>query len=369
MLGFNSGLEILFVNGINTGFGGSVAESNKTWFSSFNRNGIRFESLNIVPHFGLRQKSHYYFLLLSLYFMPGTFFRSISASIFEFTYKLSPFTLAVFIWYMITSAPKQVIFSHHSIFYLALFCSRFKRIFLIHDLMYVRSRSKGASRRLQRLFFYIELKIYRLAPTVFVQSYHEWRLLKRFLNDRIYLIRCCDLALTMSVTDCPAGLAVISDWRRPENVHGIINFLSLKSARTYNGSVLNFQFFGFGSHGMVKKLVKLGISNSIVISDGGVFDVLSDIKEGYFFVPIYQGAGIKRKTLEALVAGRMVVGTRAAFIGLPPWIIAGVTWRISSVLDLRLLPKLPDAQAFKKVLDDLSSRYHDIGEITNLLRK
>ena len=362
----NHDLDVLFINGINTGFGGSVAESNKTWVASFRKNGVLFDVLDTVPRFSLTKKSRWYFLLLSLYFMPGTLFRIVTAPIFEFAYKLSPFVAINFIRIILTRRPRRVIFSHHSVCYLSLFCSRAKRIFLIHDLMYVRSRSKGASRQMQRLFFNLELSIYRLAPTLLVQSYHEWRVLRYFLNNRIYLISCCDLNSTTMPSKRRSSLAVISDWRRPENVHGATLFFSTTAAKTYDGKELSFRFYGFGSRALVDCLESIGVASNVVIDDGGTFKDVSDITEGYFFVPIYQGAGIKRKTLEALCSGRMVIGTKAAFIGLPAWLITDVTWCINTIDDFQALPSLPDEQTFDRALGGLSRRFCSIGEIHDL---
>lgn len=361
-----SSFDVLFVNGINTKFGGSVSESNRTWLNSFRENDIAFEVLNSVPSFGFSQKNRWYLLLLSIYFLPGTLFRLTKAEIFEFAYKLSPFMASSFIWAMIVKRPRRIIFSHHSVCYLALLCSRAKRIFLIHDLMYVRSRSRGSCRRLQRLFLNLELRIYRLAPTVLVQSYHEWRLLRCFLGNTVYLIGCCDLNLVAAPMGKSTSLAVISDWRRQENVHGAVQFFSSPIAKTYEGRELSFRFFGFSSQTIVERLRTEGVSHNVSIVNGGTFGKVSDISEGFFFVPIYQGAGIKRKTLEALSAGRMVVGTKAAFIGLPAWLIAEVTWRVTSIADLQVLPSFPKSSVFNKVLGDLAKRFNSIGEIPDL---
>lgn len=362
----NRELQVLFVNGINTGFGGSVAESNKSWEASFRSNGISFEKFDTVPRFGVSQKSRWYFVLLSAYFFPGTLFRLMTSVIFEFAYKISPFLVLGFIWRLLAKRPRRVIFSHHSACYLAFLCSYAKRIFLIHDMMFVRARSRGASRRTQRFYLGLELRIYQFAPTLLVQSYHEWRLLRHFLKKRVHLITCCDLGLAIAPAARQAGLAVISDWRRPENVHGAIQFFGSAAAKKYDGGKLNLRFFGFDSQSLVDRLISAGLSSSISVANGGVFKDLSDIVDGYFFVPIYQGAGIKRKTLEALSAGRMVVGTKAAFIGLPPWMIAGVTKRVTSIGDLQTLPKLPDDREFTETLSALSSKFNAIGEIPDL---
>jgi hypothetical protein len=355
--------RLLFVNGINTDFGGSVAESNKVWFESLRSNAIKFEVLNTVPNFGFNKKYALYFMFLSIYFFSGTLFRIIKSPIAEFAYKFSLLLLIRFIWNIVKTKTKKVIFSHHSIFYLALFCSRASRIFLIHDLMYVRARSRGASRRWQRFILRLELRIYQLSPTVFVQSYHECRLLQKFLTQNIYLISCCNLQVQESDSDKENGIAVISDWRRPENSHGVLQFLAPDNTKNYSGEALLFNFFGFDSQLIVNKLESRLRSSKIILMNGGYFNNLADIKEGYFFVPIYQGAGIKRKTLEALCSGRMVVGTRAAFIGLPPWLISAVTCRVNNTDDLQKLPNLPDTSEFNKALIALSQQFQSIGEL------
>jgi hypothetical protein len=355
--------KLLFVNGINTDFGGSVAESNKVWFESLHSNAIKFVILNTVPNFGFIKKYALYFIFLSIYFFPGTLFRIIKSPIAEFAYKFSLLLLIRFIWNLARTKTKKIIFSHHSIFYLALFCSRGSRMFLIHDLMYVRARSRGASRRWQRLILRLELRIYQLSPIIFVQSYHECRLLRKFLTQNIYLISCCNLQLQESDSDKEKGIAVISDWRRPENSHGVLQFFAPDDTIKFLGETLIFNFFGFDSKLIVKKLESRLKFSKIRVMNGGYFNNLADIKEGYFFVPIYQGAGIKRKTLEALCAGRMVVGTRAAFIGLPPWLIAAVTCRVNNIDDLQKLPNLPDTSEFDKALIALSQQFQSIGEL------
>lgn len=363
----NSRLDVLFVNGINTAFGGSVAESNKIWGDSFRSNKVKYEVFDTVPRLWACQKNKWYLLLLSIYFLPGTFFRILRAPVFEFAYKISPVLLIRFIVKIFFGRFKRVVFSHHSIFFLALFCSRVKRIFLIQDLMYVRGRSRGASRKVQRFYLFVEMKIYRLAPTLLVQSYHEWRVLRHFLDKPIYLIGCCKLDLDILPVEHRPTIAVISDWRRPENVHGVMKFFSSHNVKTYDGFKVEFRLYGFNSEAMTKKLQQLGpLLGGIKVENGGVYDRLQDISEGYFLVPIYHGAGIKRKTLEALCAGRMVIGTKGAFIGLPSWMISKVILRVESLDDLKSMPCLPDRHEFSRTLNDLSRKFKSIGELKEL---
>ena len=305
-------------------------------------------------------------IILSFYFFPGTIFRLLKAPIFEFIFKISPFLIIRFIKIILLKNPRKIIFSHHSIFYLALFCSYGKRIFLVHDLMYVRGKSRGASRRAQRFYFFIELNLYRFAPVLLVQSYHEWRLLQRFLNQKIYLISCCNLNLNPRLIERQLSIAVISDWRREENIHGATHFFSSIDAKKYNGNELTFHFFGFNSKSLVNQLSSQGISPKINIINKGTFNKVSDITANYFFVPIYHGAGIKRKTLEALCAGRVVIGTKAAFIGLPYWMISKVIYRVKSISDLQKLPDFPSEHNFYVTLKELSHNFREIGEIKDL---
>jgi hypothetical protein len=362
----NYDLQVLFVNGVNTRFGGSVSESNAVWFSSFKKSGIIFDKLNTANLLNFNKKNLVYYISNSLYFLPGTIFRLLKLPVFEFLYKLSLITVIKFFLASTRRRVRRIIFSHHSIFYLALFCSRAKRIFLIHDLIYSRGRSKGASRRMQRLFLNLELRIYRLAPILLVQSYHEWRVLKRFLDSHIYLISCYDLNFESPHVDRQSALAVVSDWRRSENVHGAIQFFSNYNVKEYTDRELILRFFGFNSQKIVERLKKVCKSSNIKIVDGGVFDKVSDIPEGFFFVPIYQGAGIKRKTLEAFGLNRMVIGTKAAFIGLPSWIISDITLCVTSISDVLGMPDLPDEKVFRKALDDLAQIFRSIGEIPDL---
>ena len=358
--------DVLFINGINTAFGGSVAESNKVWQSSFKSNGIDCHVLDTVPCLKSRKKNYLYYIFLSIYFFPGTAFRLIKAPVFEFAYKIAPIILIRFLIANFKNRPKRIVFSHHSVFFLSVFCARFKRVFLIHDLMYIRGRSRGASRRAQRTYLFFELWLYRLAPNILIQSYHEWRVLRHFLNKEIFLVSCCNLELGGIPSELTRNIAVVSDWRRKENVHGAVEFFSSGGLSNNYKNILNFRFFGFNSESIIKKLSIVGVPSGLYISSGDKYDNLMDISEGFFLVPIYHGAGIKRKTLEALCSGRMVVGTKGAFIGLPYWLISNVVLKVSSLHDLNNLPDIPAKAQFSIALQNLSKRFNSLGNIKGL---
>ena len=363
MLENSNDLDILFVNGVNTAIGGSVAESNKIWAKSFFENRIHFKFLDTVPKFLVNSKNIIKLFCLSFYFMPGTIFRIVNSPILEFLYKLSIFLTFNFCASLFRCNPTRVIFSHHCIFYLSIFCARAKRVFLIHDLMYIRSRSRGGSRRLQRFYFSIEKKIYQFAPTVLVQSYHEWRVLSRFLDVNIQLVGCCDLDLDPNIVNHKMGIAVISDWRRPENRHGALEFFCSNSHNLLIEKKLTFTFYGYGAVDIIRILNKKGLPTGVNVVCGGYYQYLSDIKEAFFFIPIYHGAGIKRKMIEAICAGRLVLGTRAAFIGVPFSLVSSVAQKVNTLKDLESMPEIPELSDFSNSLKMLSYRFNSIGEV------
>jgi hypothetical protein len=357
--------KILFINGVNTKFGGSVKGAIKIWQASFKNEKIDCEIFNTIPDFNLESKSLLYKLLLAIYFIPGTFFRLFKQPIFELSYKFSPFLIIQFFRAKIRVNPSKIIFSHHSIFFLGIFVKKIRRIFLIQDLIYIRAKSKGASRRVLRLYFAIELFIYRHAHILFVISYHEHRVLRNFLPNQIYLIKSWgkDTYARMPSYDC-SEIAVISDWRRYENIHGALNYFTKDFNHVNFNEKIQFCFYGFDSNKIVSQIKSLNLSSELSIVNGGTFRNISDIREGFFFVPIYQGAGIKLKTIEALASKRFVIGTNAAFIGLPPWIISKVIKITESLNDFPTKIESPEGDAFIKAIDSLSLHFIEIGKVS-----
>jgi hypothetical protein len=354
--------SMLFVNGVNTSFGGSGAESMRTWKKSFQGANIQYDYFHTVPNLGLPRGNIRYLIFLVIYFLPGSIFRFFKFPLFEFFYKLS--VINVFLFYRVVCRGDffKVVFSHHSSFYLSLIVPYFKRVFLIHDLMYVRVRSMGGSAMLQRICLNIELRIYRRAPHLLVLSYHEMRVLKKFLNNNISLIRCCDLDNVGYFTQKNHNYAVISDWRRSENIHGISQFLLKSNSDCSLARNFHLRIYGFGSNDLISRLSAQGVIQRLNITNGGIFNEMSEVNEMSVLVPIYHGAGIKRKTLEAIVNGRMVFGTKEAFIGIPRRLISKVSRVVTSMNDLGPICMRPSNEVFIKTLSDLRSIFLDISK-------
>lgn len=356
-------LKIAFINGVNTAFGGSGANANRAWFTSLDRVAEAFTVIDTVPHFGLRTKGHLLKLLLALYFLPGTLFRASRVPAAEFFYKLSPL-LALKLWRRLSQArPDVVIWSHHSMFIYSLLTPFSKRIFLVQDLLYIRARSLGYSRRVCRWVFGLERAFYGRASSLLVVSEGEYKILRRFVARPTALISLLDDRILAVATSEPEvkGVALISDWRRSENLHGVIQFLGSRAAVAASPDALpHIAVYGLGIDNLQMELERSGLAARCVFEYRGVYGHLREVGESTFLVPIYQGAGIKLKVLEAFANGRFVLGTKAAFAGLRPARLCGICGLVDDPSDIVACePQGPRVrEAFAKYY---LRRFEDIG--------
>lgn len=314
-------MKIAFINGVNTAFGGSGANANRTWFASLDRVADVLTVIDTVPNCRLRTKGPLLKLLLALYFLPGTLFRVSRVPAAEFFYKLSPL-LALKLWRSLSQArPDVVIWSHHSIFIYSLLTPFSRRVLLIQDLLYIRARSLGYSRQVCKWVFRLECALYGRASSLMVLSENEYNILKRFVSPPTSLISCLDYRAFAGATSKPEvkGVALISDWRRSENIHGAIQFFGTRAAVAASPNALpRIAVYGLGIENLQMELERSGLATRCVFEYRGVYGQLEEVRESTFLVPIYQGAGIKLKVLEAFANGRHVLGTKAAFAGLRP---------------------------------------------------
>lgn len=359
-------MTILFINGVNTAYGGSGKASLISWLNSFLKLDVKFELLNSVPTFGLSKKGYLLYFLLALYFFPGVIFRFLRIPIFEFLYKVSPFLLLYILYFHTVKKYKFIIFSHYSVFLYFWIFNNNKRIFIIQDLLYIRAKSKGYSRKLCKLIFKFECLLYNRAPNVICLSYQESKILSKFLASSIHLASCID----NKINDSPPcyenildRVAIVSDWRRIENMHGLIHFFQ-KSSDSDSLQNIEYWIYGISSHNAVK-LVKgsFGSLQRIKFYDGGTFVHYDDIPTKYFLVPIYMGAGIKLKTLEMFSNGRYVFGTPGAFIGIPRFLINEFSKVVFSPSDIILNSSLDSLQIRNSFCKSLFHFFEPIGSI------
>ena len=335
------------------------------WLASLDRTDAEVTVLDTVPTFGIRRKGAFLSASWAVYFLPGTLFRLSRFPGFEMLHKLSPFLAWRILGAVFRSRPALVVFSHHSTFLYSLFVARHRRVFIIHDLLYVRARSMGYPKPLCNLLLNIECKVYGLAEHLLALSHDERRILERFLGPRISLASCLDRE------EVVAGLpetrdrriALVSDWRRSENLHGLLTFFTQDRDAGGSGQRHEFVLYGFESAAATRKVAAAVPHSRHAFTDGGKYATFTDIKQVFFLVPIYRGAGIKRKTLETLQSGRYVLGTSAAFIGLRPSFLKARSHTVASPRDIVLPDSVPleIGEAFRMYY------FHEFGDIGELL--
>jgi hypothetical protein len=368
--------SVLFVNGINTVFGGSGRGTLQVWCRSLRAHTSDLRLLSAVPHFGFKKKGFALKALLGLYFLPGTFFRLSRFPFFEFFYKLSPLLLLRIRREAGRFRPEVVILSQHTMFLYSFLFERSRRHFLIHDLLYIRARSLGYSRALCKALFKFEVLLYRNAAHLMVLSEQERRVLKRFSPLPISLISCIDRESPASLiqrswerVEAPESqaIAIVSDWRRPENRHGVIEFFSASKLHPSVDGPREFVIYGLGAEQLRDAIGQSEVGESYFFKFLGPYLSISEIAEEIFLVPIYQGSGIKTKVLEAFLAGRFVIGTRGAFLGLKMARMKDICSKVSGPHQIRVHHVLP-----RRVVDLFSSyyfsEYSDLGSTLAALR-
>lgn len=335
----NISQEILIVNGINTSKGGSGSHLLNTWTFSLDKHGKKYSVFDTVPSLPKCSSVYLQIIILALYFMPGTLLRVFRLPLFELFYKISPFLIWKFFKAIRTRKPAHVLFSHHAVFFLSFFLKRERRHYIIHDLLYRRARSLGFNRKISKFVFWVECRLYSGAESLLCLSFQERRILSCFGFKRLQLISsyALDGAIYPPETyDC-GSVALVSDWRRHENIHGLAAFFEqpLPKYEMVARSLPGFKVYGFGSALACAALENLPeAASKPKVEDRGFYRNHSEISEGIFLVPIYQGAGIKIKVLEALKNRRYVLGTPGAFEGLPRRWLIDVTAVVASLNDL-----------------------------------
>jgi hypothetical protein len=139
-------MNILFINGVNTSYGGSGKNSLRNWLESFPSFFCNIQLLNTVPDFGFKKRGRMANILLFIYFSPGSFLRYLGNPISELFYKASPFLLYKILCYKCNKY-NFVVFTHYCVFIYFFLIKKEKRIFIVQDLLYIRAKSLGYLRR------------------------------------------------------------------------------------------------------------------------------------------------------------------------------------------------------------------------------
>lgn len=355
--------KIAFVNGINTNFGGGGVYALDVWLKSLDRVKIEFDVFSVNPGLYFKNQSILYYILLFILFLPGSLFRIIKLPFFETLYKISPYLLLKFFIFTLNKYT-YFILSHHSILFLGLLIPRQKRVYLIHDLLFARAATMNYGRAMQRIILNLEVFWYNRCKLLLVQSTSEARILRKFCSVDVHTVSCIEIGEIKENQDFEDGIALASDWRRPENVSGALKFLAGESEEIHNQNKFNdIVVYGFGSSKFIDRAKSKGLYNTEYLINYGPYISDEEIKQYYFLVPIYEGSGIKRKVIDALSKKRFVIGSQNAFKGIPPWIISDITMKVETVSDLSDLPEKKNSYYFDNFRIEYARYFQDLGRI------
>jgi hypothetical protein len=332
--------KVLFVNGVSTRFGGSGAYAVRSWLKSLEDSGLDPYHYDIHPIVSekksITQKTFWF-----IWFLPGSIFRIANIKPFESFYKIGLVTFVELFIRIIFGRYKFVVFSHYMVLLYGCLVPKKSRIFIAQDLLYRRYKSLGYPKAVCKAVFKIEVTAYNKFNKVLFLSYHEKRLFAKFAKTNIHLISCLDLPESTNqknANNMADGIAIVSDWRRSENIHGLKTYFSKNQncVPQFGASkVINkFVLYGFDCDKAYSILKKISSDSVWEVECRGQYNSVSEIVQSVFLIPIYQGAGIKLKTIEALMHGKYVIGTPGAFTGLPRDLISGLVQVSHSVHDV-----------------------------------
>ena len=58
---------------------------------------------------------------------------------------------------------------------------------IIHDLIYIKSKNNKTLRFLQKFYLILEINIFKKFNKIYVQSYQEYRIIKKFLPEKKFI--------------------------------------------------------------------------------------------------------------------------------------------------------------------------------------
>jgi hypothetical protein len=146
-------------------------------------------------------------------------------------------------------------------------------------------------------------------------------------NSCLWLISCRDLSNVIKVANETLDIAIVADWSRIENQHGVVQFFNGHE----DNQIPRIYMYGKGSDLFIGRL---NPTLQKCFINCGRFLKFSDIHQKFILVPIYRGAGIKAKVLDCINHSKIVLGTSAAFSGFPPKISRMIGVKITQPSDI-----------------------------------
>ena len=288
-------MKILLLNGINPDTQGAGVSSLKYWQHELKKKNIKLFTKNFVPLIKNNFLNNFYKFF---FYLPGSLFRIFNLIyIFEYCVKINFFDY--FFLKKNIKIYNQVILNHHSTFYLVFFFKDLSAI--VHDLIYLKSKNRKKIKFFQKIIFNIELFILKRFKKIFIQSYYEYRLLKKFIpKSDIYLIKCRDINIkkdpkilnNQKKIKKIKNLNILADWRRKENYLALLKFF-------LNSKNLNQNFLIYGyTNFIVKYFILFLLKFKKNFFYHGEFINKNNLK-GLFIIDIScYGSGIETKLID-----------------------------------------------------------------------
>ena len=210
---------------------------------------------------------------------------------------------------------KAIVFNHSNMFLYAKFLNReVPKILLCHDV--IAQRVNRSSSWLMRKFCIASEK-YGLTMSdahIFSFSQKDCDLLKNEygLSAKLNLDYIDEAILSKIPSKIEDYYVLFGDWTRRENLDGAMWFLKEVCPLIKEHTLIKVIGRGFPKEFEVcNHIVKIEVLGFV----DDPYQILSNCKA--LLTPLFQGAGIKVKVIEALACGTPIVGTDIAFEGLP----------------------------------------------------
>ena len=206
-----------------------------------------------------------------------------------------------------------IVLDHSQLFIYGLFIRRVPKIAISHDVI---------TQRIHRQGNYLKYLHSRITESILIRLLRDTRFYTFSKKDKLYLknlganeVFTTSFYPNFTVSDYPSlenAIVLFASWSRPENIEGlrwfvesVLPFIRLDiQVKVLGGGLPNKDIDRLKTHSNVKYL-------------GFVDDPAVSIASSMLLIaPIFQGAGVKVKVVDALSLGTPVLGTKMAFEGI-----------------------------------------------------
>lgn len=209
---------------------------------------------------------------------------------------------------------KVIILNHSNMFFYGKFMDKqIPKIQFCHDVIAQRV-IRSSSKIMQKFCIYSEKFVLDVNNSnIFSFSQKDCNLINEIYNKKCNL--CLDYIDENIITKTPVEIGdyftMFGDWTRKENLSGALWFF--KYVTLVLKERINIKIIGRGFPDLKEKYLNINIDNLGFVEDP--YQIISNSKA--LITPLFAGAGIKVKVIEALACGTPVIGSEIAFEGLP----------------------------------------------------